>query len=77
MQRLKKLSLQENKQKKTSLESFLRNTKYRESEIKDIFNEIRFLIQQDIVLEYNNITVNSLLWINRYFYWILLVQRES
>lgn len=77
MQRLKKLSLQENKQKKTSLESFLRNTKYRESEIKDIFNEIRFLIQQDIVLEYNNITVNSLLWTNRYFYWILLVQRES
>lgn len=61
MQRLKKLSLQENKQKKTSLESFLKNTKYRESEIKDIFNEIRFLIQQDIVLEYNNKTVNSLL----------------
>nr|DAL11381.1 MAG TPA_asm: hypothetical protein [Caudoviricetes sp.] len=36
------------------MESFLRDTKYRESEIKDIFNEIRFLIQQDIVLEYNN-----------------------
>lgn len=43
-----------NKRKKISLESFLRDTKYRESEIKDIFNEIRFLIQQDIVLEYNN-----------------------
>ena len=61
MQRLKKRLMQENKRKKISLESFLRNTKYRESEIKDIFNEIRFLIQQDIVLEYNNKTVNSLL----------------
>ena len=61
MQRLKKRLLQENKRKKISLESFLRSTKYRESEIKDIFNEIRFLIQQDIVLEYNNKTVNSLL----------------
>lgn len=49
------------RRKKIFLESFLRSTKYRESEIKDIFNEIRFLIQQDIVLEYNNKTVNSLL----------------